>query len=155
MQLATFILAAATFLFPGKDHGAFAQAAANVIESEAPLFDKDDDRHKTAALIAAIAYRESGFKLDAVGDHGQSVCAMQIRWGSKDLLTDPEACIRTAMGKLRKSIQACPSHPLAIYAGGSLGCTQTKAQRVSFDRVYLSKRVLSHVQTKADERTEP
>src|SRR5262245_60359658 len=101
MDLVTWILAATAVLAPNKDHSRFAQATANVVRSEPSLFEADDDHKKTAALIIAVAFRESGLQLDAVGDHGRSVCAMQIHHGPRELLTDPERCIRAGLRILR------------------------------------------------------
>ncbi len=150
MDLATWILSATAVLSPNKDHARFAHATAAVVEAEAPLFDSDDDRHKTAALVVAIAYRESGFKLDAVGDHGRSLCAMQIHYGAKELLTDPERCIRAGMRILRSSVSACKAHPIAVYAHGPTGCTSPRAQQVSLDRMKLAKRVLTSANAAAE-----
>ncbi len=44
--------------------------------------------YEEAALLTAVAYRESGLDPAAVGDHGRSVCAFQILNGSPSLLTE-------------------------------------------------------------------
>jgi hypothetical protein len=91
----------------------------------------------------AVAFRESRFRLDAVGDGGRSVCAMQIFGGSRELLSDGEACIREGLQRLRISARACHAHPVAVYAEGPRGCGSPRAKRVSADRVAIAKRLVA------------
>jgi len=57
--------------------------------NEEPIFEGPDARSKTAALMMGIAFEESGFRKDidfgvgsaGRGDHGRSVCLMQINVG--------------------------------------------------------------------------
>ena len=94
-------------LAPGVDVDALAWSVAAVAESR-----------EEAALITAVAYRESGLDNAAVGDHGRSVCAMQVLHGSPSLLTDPVACIRRGTLMLRASRAVDPANPVASYARG-------------------------------------
>ncbi len=94
-----------------------------------------------AALITSIAYRESSFDNTAVGDHGDSVCAMQIHHGAKSLLTDVGACVRRGTIMLRQSVKIDPANPVAFYARGP-NWQREDAQRISRDRVALSRRLL-------------
>jgi hypothetical protein len=99
-----------------------------------------------ARWLAAVAYRESTYKLDAVGDHGSSFCAYQLHLpgGAKtgegktgeDLRKDARACTRQALKWLRWSLNACKSLPeaerIAGYARGR--CESATGQRLSRDR---------------------
>lgn len=98
--------------------------------------------------LAAVGFRESGYRMSAVGKLGE-VCAYQILLpgstrahdGStrEQVATDVDRCTREALYQFRASQRACPSFPLAIYAGGPKGCTMAKAQRISRDRERLAK----------------
>lgn len=99
-------------------------------------------------LLSAMAFRESGYRMSAVGKLGE-VCAYQILLpgatrahdGSTraEVATDVDRCTREALYQLRASARACPAHPLAIYSAGPRGCTMPKAQRISRDRERLAK----------------
>lgn len=118
-----------------------ADAIVTVVSEEEPLFRGKDGRERTAALISAVAYRESGFDPKAVGDGGKSFCAMQIHesaGGTKSLLEDPVLCIRTGYRMLRTSIRVCREHPVAWYAEGPRGCTSSRGQWISRDRTNLA-----------------
>jgi hypothetical protein len=148
MTLASFVLAAALVLAPGRDHGVLANAIAARVEAEPPLFAGDADRHRTAAYLVAISFRESSLTLGAVGDHGRSFCAFQIHdssGGSPALLTDADACVRAAFAMLRTSMRVCPAFPLAWYAEGPAGCSSVRAQRISRDRLALAAFVVRTV----------
>lgn len=122
------------------DNYAFVQAADAVVASEPPIFDGPDGRQRSAALLVAVAWYESKFQLDAVGDGGRSVCAMQIFYGKRALLRDADACLRTGYRMLRASARACPSHPVAVYARGS--CASAEGRRLSNHRMQLAKKLL-------------
>lgn len=62
----------------GKPNEALANAIAETVESEGCLYAWKDCERRSAALLTVVAYRESNFKVDAIGDHGRSVCAFQI-----------------------------------------------------------------------------
>lgn len=143
MTTLEFILAAMLSLVPGKDHSALAGSVARVVESERPLFAKDEDRRKTAALVVAISFRESTFNNAAVSktnDH----CAMQIH-ARPELKDDADECIRTGLRMLRESLKACPSVPLGVYAEGPTGCTSARARRISEDRMGIASRLVREV----------
>lgn len=101
-----------------------------------------------ARWLSAVAFRESTYRMGAVGKLGE-VCAMQILLpgatrahdGStrRELASSVDLCTREALHQFRASARACPSFPLAIYAGGPKGCTMAKAQRISRDRERLAK----------------
>ena len=157
--LFAWVAAASTLLAPTRQHDELATAIANRVEAEAPLFQGDEDRHRTAALLVAIAFRESSLRAAAVGDHvggkPTSFCAFQVNlpWGRKtpdgwtgqDLLDDPEKCVAAAMRMLRISLKVCPSSPIAWYAAGPAGCQSPRAQRISRDRMAIAARLLRDV----------
>jgi hypothetical protein len=120
-------------LAPGRDHGELAWAVAINASNEAE-----------AAVLTAVAFRESSLRNDAVGDGGRSVCAMQIHHGSRDLLADPIACVRRGAVMLRASRVVDPSHPIASYARGPR-YESDDARRISADRMALAARLLRMV----------
>lgn len=124
---------------PDTDQLPTLEAIALVANDEPPLFQGPDDRERTAALLASVAFRESAFRNAAVGDHGKSVCAFQILGGDASLLDDPIACARTAYRMLRTSIAVCRAYPVAWYAEGPKGCESSRAQRISRDRMALAE----------------
>lgn len=145
MTLLALTLAMMAVLAPGRDVSRLGVAIADV-SHDSPLFAGDDGEARTAAFLVAIAYRESSLRVDAIGDHGHSVCAFQIYDGPRSLLSDAEACTRTAVVMLRASMRIDPSHPLAFYARGPRW-TSVEARRLSDDRVALAKRILARVRS--------
>lgn len=118
-----------------------------------------DDRHAIAAAIAesdasdleaewlvAIAFRESTFRADAVGDHDTSFCWAQVHfpggrrtregWSGNELAGDAGRCATVALRILRTSFSACGALPqrerLAAFAAGS--CSSLRGRRLSRDR---------------------
>lgn len=126
-------------LVPGVNHVENATAIATVALTEEPLFRNDESRMRTAALLTAIAFRESAFKNDVTSktrDH----CMMQIN-RRPDLAENPEECVRVAIAMLRESIRMCREFPIAFYASGPGACTNARAQRISRDRMAIAKRL--------------
>jgi hypothetical protein len=149
MSVLSFVLAAMTTLAPGRDHADLGGAIARIVDAERPLFERDVDHRRTAALIVAVAFRESTFDAEAVGDHGNSFCALQIHrssGGTPALLTNRDACVREGLRMLRLSLKICPAHPVAWYASGPLGCENARAQRISRDRMAIAARLYAQVQ---------
>lgn len=147
MTLLAFTLAAAALLAPGRDHTVLSTAIASRVDAERPLFRADADKRKTAALLVAVAFRESSLRVDAVGDHGRSFCAFQIHQtsgGTKALLTDANACVAKAFTMLRESVRIDGAHPVAFYARGP-GWRSDVARRLSRDRMALAARLLRDV----------
>ncbi|MDB5220127.1 MAG: hypothetical protein JWO86_8054 [Myxococcaceae bacterium] len=167
--LFTWVVAASSLLAPARQHDELATAIANQVEAADPLFKGDEDRHRTAALLVAIAFRESSLRAAVVGDHvggkPTSFCAFQIHlpWGAKtadgwtgaDLLEDPEKCVAAALRMLRISIRVCPSSPIAWYAAGPAGCESPRAQRISRDRMAIAQRLLRDVHLTDDAPPSP
>jgi hypothetical protein len=152
-DLLSWILAASASLAPGNSYQLLAEAIANRVTQEAPLWKDDHDRRKTAAVLVAVAFRESSLRADVVGDrvHGQptSYCAFQIHlphgattaegWTGPELLQDPDRCVTSALRMIRLSMRICPQHPLAWYAEGPRGCKSKRAQSISRDRMAIAK----------------
>lgn len=105
-----------------------------------------------AAWLAAIAFRESSYRMRAVGDRGSSFCWAQINlpngrrtsegWSGFELTAEPEKCAVVALRSLRGSLGICRHLPLeerlAAYAGGS--CDSEYGRRISRDRYRLAVR---------------
>jgi len=155
MTLLAWVLAASSTLAPGRSHDRLAEAITNRVEAEAPLFRGDEDKHRTAAFLVAIAFRESSLHADAVGDfrNGKptSFCAFQVHtwdgkttegWTGRDLAEDPDKCVTVAMRMLRQSMKMCPEHPLAFYAEGPKGCSSVRGQRISRDRLAVAQHLV-------------
>lgn len=120
-----------------------ARAIVDVVAERGPLFKGEDGERRTVALLVAVAFRESTFRVDAVGDHGRSMCAFQILHGSRSLLTDVRACTDAGYTQLAASVKACPAHPVAPYARGA--CDNEDGRRISADRMRLAKSLLGVV----------
>lgn len=139
MTVLFFIFAAMASLAPGRDHTVNGTAIAGVVLAEPPLFKGDESRLKTAALLVAMAFRESSFRNDVkskTNDH----CLLQVN-ARPDLAQDPAKCVRVAMAMLRESMRMCPEYPIAFYASGPGACENARAQRISRDRLALAKRL--------------
>ncbi len=117
-------------LAPGRDHGHLAWAVA-----------VNSSNETEAAVLTAVAFRESSLRNDAVGDGGRSVCALQILGGSRALLEDPIACVTRGAAMLRDSRRTDPANPVAAYARGSRYRSE-EARRISRDRMAIARRLL-------------
>jgi hypothetical protein len=116
-------------LAPGRNHHELAWAVAVSATSE-----------MEAAVITAVAFRESSLRTDAVGDGGHSVCAMQIYDGPRELLADPIACVTRGARMLRDSRRVDPENPIAFYARGPRWRSD-EAKRISRDRMAIASRL--------------
>jgi len=76
------------------------------------------DSHE-AAILVELAWRESAFTANAISKDGRDLCAYQLRDAPRSVLKDLSQCTDLAIVRLRTSVKACPSAPLAIYASGS------------------------------------
>jgi len=154
--LLVFAVTAMTYLSPGRDHLALAQAITSEVEAGSPLFDRDEDKTKTLSTAIAVAFREGSLLTDVVGDMrgGQptSFCTYQINlpggsrtangWTGIDLRDDVRKCSSVGLKMLRDSVRVCPRAPIAHYAvGGAGACTNARAVRISNDRMALGYRV--------------
>lgn len=127
----------------GKTDLSLAMATDQVVAEEPPIFPGDVSKAKSAAIVIVTMWQESRFDNGAIGDHGNSRCAMQIWGGPKSLLTDPVACVRTGHRMLRESVRVDPRHPIAWYAGGGPGWRSNEARRISADRMNLTEWLLT------------
>lgn len=114
-----------------------AEAITHALQEGGPLFTHDDDLTRSAALMAAVAFREGSFDLSAVGDHGRSIGTFQL-YGRHDLSGDVRAQARVAHAMLKASIATDREHPVAQYARGPRWRSE-EAQRISNDRMRLAK----------------
>jgi hypothetical protein len=130
--------------------------------------DEETARTKTAALLVAIAYRESGGKVAAKGDSGSSFCAFQINlgkngvtregWTGEELTQDAGKCTAVAAKIALTSWNACKraglaeEERLAIYARGS--CLSERGKKISRDRFSLAMTTLTKVLKKREELTD-
>lgn len=121
---------------------------------EKPAFEGEDGRSKTALLMAAIASFESGYRADVDdgrtrGDHGTSVCLMQVRvlgktregYTGDDLAKDRTKCFRVALRIIRESFAWCKERNiedrLAAYTSGTCKENEPLARnRFNRARVY-------------------
>lgn len=145
MNIAAFVLAMMMWLVPGRARGLVdeAKAITSVVEAESALFPGDKEKLLTAALVVTIAFRESGFRNEAVSET-EDYCMMQVH-RRPDLAKDVGACVKVAFVMLRESIRMCPRDPVAFYASGPGGCSNARAQRISQDRMGLAKRLVREV----------
>lgn len=122
-----------------------AQAIADAVE-EAPM----GDARRTTAVLVAIGYRESTFRPDVMGDHGNALGLFQVsrawieRGTSDAFLHDAREQARVALRLVRESVRACKGKPaelsLSWYAAGGAGCDRRHA--TSRDRMALAARLL-------------
>mgnify|MGYP006921291327 CR=1 FL=1 len=142
-----FILAAMVLLSGGIDtleRAALAAAIDRAIVVGGP-FPGFSDRG-TAALMVAVAYRESGFRNGALNVASEDHCAFQIHlpkgartsagWTGDDLRADVRKCAAVAYRMLRASATVCPKFPVSPYARGVC-----KATGWDTDRRRLAARV--------------
>lgn len=120
-----------------------ADAIDRAVDRDGPLFVGADGARQTRALMVAVAWRESSFRLDVVGDQGRSMCAFQILNGPRSLLADVDACTTRGLAMMRESFAACSTLPvaerLAGYARGS--CTRDDGRAISRDRFWVARDV--------------
>jgi len=106
------------------------------------IVDACDNDMRCAAVLTAIAYHESRFKADAVGDHGQSLGLFQVskHWNPGDT---PEEQARVAAQLVRRSFAVCRGKPLeerlGWYASGGLSCGRPESSRI---RMGLAARLM-------------
>lgn len=113
-----------------------AEIAHVVGESKTTVF---ATKEQDAAVMLEQAWSESSFKANAVGDHGQGLCAYQLHFAPRAVLTSLWLCTSIAYQRLRLSVRSCPSSPLAPYIGG---CTNRTAKARSEYRLREAVRLL-------------
>lgn len=100
-------------------------------------------RERTAAVLLVSAWEESRFHMEKVGigsSGKSSYCAFQIQ-GAPSLANDVLACTHLALSYIRKSVEICPTAPLAPFIGG---CNVPQAQRRSFARLWKVDSIMAH-----------
>lgn len=116
-----------------------------------PLFPEDKDGcRKTAAILVALAWHESRFQPNVVGDHGRSFGLYQIQPPTakvpSNVLTNPRTASYIAVDLIRQSFQACAKRPfeerLSWYVSSS-GCpSKPVIVKKSMDRLLMAVRIL-------------
>ena len=110
-----------------------------------PLFQQDDGRH-CAALLVTMAGRESGYRLGAVGDGGRARGPFQVHTSTPPA-TWAEA-VNAYLPIVKRSMRACPEHPLAVIASGT--CGNRAGRAISAARILEAKRVYAAAPWKDD-----
>ncbi len=119
-----------------------ARAIATAAELAEPLFPGPDGRARTAALLVAVAYHESRFDPNAVGDGGRSFGLFQHQRGGTSNFAPAVAAPR-ALETMRGSMNVCRARPaderLAAYASGRCdrGLAASRA-RLALSRALLA-----------------
>lgn len=116
--------------------------------SEDPLFAGDAGPKKTAAVLVALAYFESNFNPNAIGDQGKSFGLFQIQPPTAkidaSLLQLPRNAAYVAIDLIRTSFSVCKDQPfaekLAWYAAGSSKCLDA-GKKPSEHRLLLAQRI--------------
>lgn len=150
----TLVLAALNKIEP---FGAFVPQYAEVSEAitqaanHDPLFPDDKDGcRKTAAILVALAWFESRFQPNVVGDHGRSFGLFQIQPPTanvpSNILTNPRTASYIAIDLVRRSFQACEKRPyeerLSWYVSSN-GCpSHPVIVKKSMDRLLMATRIL-------------
>lgn len=120
-----------------------------------PLFAGDEGITRTAVTLVSLAWFESKFQPDAMGDKGKSCGAFQIQPSTSglscDVLRDPDLAAPEAIRLMRQSFRICRARPLeerlAWYAGGSASCD--RGLRHSRHRMALARNLESRAKTLA------
>jgi len=116
-----------------------------------------DGHARMAATLTALAWTESRFQLDAVGDKGQSVSAWQVSRHWKPP-SDVAGQAKLAARLVTESFRSCSDHELnaklSWYTAGGAGCPDAGARASSW-RMRLAKRLLhDHPPPQIDQRLE-
>ncbi len=113
---------------------------AQVVSDVRPLFAGPAGSERTAALVVAVAWRESKFDNRAVSET-DDYCLVQIH-ARPSLARDVTQCLRTGIWMLRESFRSCAAWPIATYAEGPRGCSSKRAKWISDDRMGLAEEIL-------------
>ena len=152
MVTSVWVLAIMNALAPATpwafQYGEIAEAIADASNQD-PLFPGEDGARKTAAVLLALAYHESRFQPNVVGDNGASFGLFQIQPPTAKveahLLTLPRNAAFIAIGLIRTSFRVCAQdemkNRLAWYAAGGLGCRE-QGKRKSAIRMGLAMKLL-------------
>ncbi len=137
--MAAWILSLMLLLQPAKatpwadTYEATAHAIADA-SVQSPLFTGAHGAERTAALLVATGFFESRFRPDAIGDHGRSLCMLQVGESNlkalgvtrEAMLTDLPTCLRAGLTMMKGSFSVCRGRPieewLGHYTAGGQGC---------------------------------
>ena len=179
ITLLEYVLVCLVYLVPARpvfQHVPLAIAITQAVEESAPLFKDDrptvvDDvqlpaKSRTAALMAAVAFRESTARSRAAGDcrglpPGSPQCTPEKarsfgafqQWidpGNKslsglrgvDFLDRADLQAKDAIGMMHTSFKACREFPLAWYAHGRdarEACEDRRSQMLSNERLWYAR----------------
>lgn len=114
-------------------YGETAEAIAQAANAD-PLFNEADGPKRTAAVLIALAFHESHFQPNVIGDSGHSFGLFQIQPPTArvdaSLLLLPRNAAFIAIDLIRQSFKVCEresfEHKLAWYAAGPHGCDPQK-----------------------------
>lgn len=130
-----------------------AEAVAETVEAEDPLFGGPLGRHRTGALLVSVAFFESGLRLDVdqgatLGDHGRACGLWQIQAPPQpcaEFVRDRRTQASHALALMRRSFAACRSAPvarrLAAFASGrcSAGHAESEARILYAQRIFARR----------------
>ena len=122
------------------------------VSEATPLIKGPDAVPRTAAQLVAVAFDESTFRPDVIGDHGRSIGLMQIGVSNlvelgmtREDLLDPEKNLLAAVRLMKTSHRTCAGRAaefrLAHYASGGPTCDVAAGLRASLIRTKLSQRL--------------
>ena len=144
-MLLAFVLTSMLALDPSADVAGLALAISDTVEQHpAP--------RRLAALLVAIAWYESRFRQDAVGDGGHS-CGPYQSWVGPGILCerlrrDPMLATARAIQQVHASLKACASEAvenrLALYTSGSCD----RGRKESRHRWWLAWKLLTELTTR-------
>jgi hypothetical protein len=151
---ATLVLATLNKIEPFGPHvPQYAEVAEAITQASNhdPLFPEDKDgSRKTAAILVSLAWFESRFHPNAVGDNGRSFGLFQIQPPTakveSNILTNPRTASYIAVDLIRRSFQACAKRPyeerLSWYVSSN-GCPSSPIiVKKSMDRLLMATRIL-------------
>lgn len=146
----TVIMAMLYQLEPSSPHVPKYGEIARSVEEAAnhdPLFDHEAGSEATAAILIALAWHESRFHANVVGDHGKSFGLYQIQPPTAKLdaaiLLSPATASKVAVDLIRTSFMACAHRPwierLSWYVASNGCSTHVKIVKKSAERLLLAR----------------
>ncbi len=145
--MTAWLLAAMLLLAPKHDRAELVRLAVAIDAAVAKLgtlFTGTEGPRKSAALMTAVAYRESSFRVAAKG-RGSDCGAWQHVTHDKAecdrLRSDAAYAAEVAHRDLKRSIAACPGEPLGVYAMGK--CGTKHGAWVSRDRMQIARKLMT------------
>lgn len=131
-------------------YGEISEAIATASNEDVLFPSHPDGAYWTAAILVALAYKESGFHANVIGDHGKSFGLFQIQPPTAKvdakLLLVPKTAAYVAVDLIRQSFYNCRSRPweekLSWYVASN-GCpTHPIIVKKSMDRMLLAVQVM-------------